>query len=346
MQEVATNTDETLLRNLFAQTFNCLPSNISPLSAHASKRSMYRLTQAENKLSVIAVVNDNLEENDSFVAFANTFSKAQLPAPFVSAYQRDAGIYLVQDLGDETLYDKICAYSPSGRYSPAVFSDYKKITQLLPNFQTKAAKLINASDCFEGAFFDVTAAVEDIDAFYEFFLSLALPECNWAPIREELITFSEAICHLEEFEFMHRDFQSRNIMLVDGDPIFIDFQSGRFGPPQYDLASLLYQAQAQIPNSVREQLLSHYLDARKSFGPLNREQFIKRFYEIAILRQIQVLSAYGRLGLKEGKSYFLGSIPLALNNLQYIHDTQGFNTRLPLFTQLITQLQQKFCHQE
>ncbi len=345
MPEVASKIDETVFSNLFAQTFGCLPGRIVPLSAHASKRRMFRLQHAEKKLSVIAVVNDNIAENDAFVAFSHAFSHAHLPVPSVSAYQRDTGIYLVEDLGDETLYDKLCAHSPSCCYSNAVFDDYKKVTELLADFQIQAAKLINVNDCFEGAYFNAEAAREDIDAFYDFFLKLALPESNWQPVKKELTAFAETVCCPEEFEFMHRDFQSRNIMLRDGEPVFIDFQSGRYGPPQYDLASLLYQAQAQIPNTVREQLLNHYLDARKSFDPLTRAQFTNRYYEIVILRQIQVLSAYGRLGLQEGKPYFLESIPLALNNLQHIHDNQGFNETLPAFTQLIMQLQQRFCIQ-
>lgn len=338
------NTETEQLQRLFYSALGVAPTQIRPLSAHASKRRMFRLQNDQHKLTTIAVVNDNHPENDAFVAFASRFFEAGLPVPNVLGYAREHGMYLVEDLGNQTLYDKICAHSPTCCYSDALLADYLKITYLLPQFQAQAAALINVEDCFEGAYFDADAAVEDIDAFYNYFLQLALPDAEWQTVRQELAEFAAATCHPEEFEFMHRDFQSRNIMLRDGEPVFIDFQSGRFGPPQYDLASLLYQAQAQIPNAARETLLNHYLNARQDFGPLNREQFINRYYQIVVLRQIQVLSAYGRLGLSEGKTYFLESIPLALNNLKFVQDLPSLNNQLPHFKSLVAQLRDKFCN--
>ncbi len=336
-------TTQLQLERLFSEAYGVAPATVEPLAAHASKRKMFRLSHSEGKLSCVAVLNDYLEENDAFVCFAQRFAQAGLPVPNVQAYNRQAGIYLVEDLGNETLYDRLCAHSPECHYTPAVLPFYEKVTALLPTFQTKAAQLITTEDCFEGAYFNAEGAREDIRAFDVYFLQLALPDFDFIPVRDELSQFALDCCRPEEFEFMHRDFQSRNIMLCNEEPYIIDFQSGRFGPPQYDLASLLYQAQAKIPESAREGLLNHYLQHRDSIGPQDKEAFTARFYQIAVLRQIQVLSAYGRLGLREGKSYFLESIPLALNNLQSIRETQSIDKQLPRFYALIGQLQDKFC---
>jgi hypothetical protein len=118
--------------------------------------------------------------------------------------------------------------------------------------------------------------------------------------------------------FLYRDFQSRNIMLRNGDPFFVDYQGGRKGALQYDVASLLYDAKADLPPELRQELLDHYLDRLSGFIQLDREAFLCHYYAYVYVRILQALGAYGFRGFYERKAHFLQSVPYALKNLRWL----------------------------
>ena len=119
-----------------------------------------------------------------------------------------------------------------------------------------------------------------------------------------------------------------NVMIRDGSPFFLDYQGGRRGALQYDIASLLYDAKADLPYALREQLLEHYLDALSGFIELDRTAFMRHYYAYVYVRIMQALGAYGFRGLFERKSLFIESIPYALRNIRWLLE----NVELPIQT--------------
>jgi hypothetical protein len=113
-------------------------------------------------------------------------------------------------------------------------------------------------------------------------------------------------------------FQLRNILLRDGQPFFVDYQGGRKGALQYDIASLLFDAKADLPPEVRQDLLNHYLQALARHVKLDREAFMRHYYAYVYVRILQALGAYGFRGFYERKAHFLQSVPYALKNLRWL----------------------------
>ncbi|MDD4604573.1 MAG: RNase adapter RapZ, partial [Bacteroidales bacterium] len=141
--------------------------------------------------------------------------------------------------------------------------------------------------------------------------------------------------------FLYRDFQSRNIMIYKGETWFIDYQGGRREPLQYDVASLLYDAKADLPDVIRKELLEFYLDALSSLIPVDRELFLRHYPGFILIRILQAMGTYGFRGYYEKKSHFLQSIPYALKNLSTIMD-QPFLTSFPELKRVIGQMVEKY----
>jgi hypothetical protein len=126
--------------------------------------------------------------------------------------------------------------------------------------------------------------------------------------------------------FLYRDFQSRNIMLRKGQPFFLDYQGGRKGALQYDIASLLYDAKADLPPELRQHLLDLYIEKLSGFVDVKREAFLHHYYAYVYVRILQALGAYGFRGFYERRAHFLQSVPYALKNLRWLLH----NVKLPI----------------
>jgi aminoglycoside/choline kinase family phosphotransferase len=154
-----------------------------------------------------------------------------------------------------------------------------------------------------------------MDSFCTELVGRLLPTFNTAELAAD---FSTLISYLEKAQggfFLYRDFQSRNILLVNNEPVFIDFQSGLKGPLQYDVISLLFQSSAQIPDGNRQELVQVYLESVARYTSCNRDDFFRYYPAFIISRMLQVLGVYGRQGLGAQKEYFSRSIPGALATL-------------------------------
>jgi len=307
--------EEELLATCFQEVTGTAPTTIAPLHPHASERRMYRLTNGGTTL--VGVANNSRAENDAFVALAHHFKFHKLPVPEIYTYRPDDGVYLAQYLGDTTLLDYLLAErARSGEAFPATVEEtYKRVLACLPRFQIEAARDLDFSIC-QGArdLFSNTLA-NDMRAFSTELVGRMLPSYDRATLETD---FANLIKHLKEAEsvyFLYRDFQSRNIMLMDGNPYFIDFQSGLKGPLQYDVISLLYQASARIPQRHRESLVDSYLDAVATHTKFSRDEFFQFYPAFIVSRMLQVLGVYGRQGLGARKEYFANSIPAALETL-------------------------------
>ncbi len=276
---------------------------------------MYRLSHVAT--SLVGVVNPSRAENDAFVALARHFKSKGLPVPQIHAYRPDDGVYLEDDLGDVTLLDFLIAErTRTGElFPPAVEDVYKRVLSFLPRFQVEAATSLDFSLCIASDNFFSETLRKDMNSFCTELVRRLLPAFNTAELEDE---FSILISYLEKARggfFLYRDFQSRNIMLVNHEPVFIDFQSGLKGPLQYDVISLLYQSSAKIPEPNREALVDAYLQALSKYTLCDREDFFRYYPAFIISRMLQVLGVYGRQGLGAQKEYFAKSIPGALTTL-------------------------------
>ena len=320
-----------VLIKLYTQHFFCSPTEVVAISPHASKRQLYRLVSPRG--AAVGVINEDIAENKAFVAFTHHFSNLSLPVPEIYQVASDYSCYLEDDLGDQTLYEyllerrKECGHN---EFPADLENYYCESVKWLAQFQVKAVeKGFPYEFCFEGEYYDVNAMADDMQNFRERFLDVVEVSYDSEKLNRDFSLLQAFLSQAKSDYFLYRDFQSRNIMIRDGQLFFIDYQSGRRGPLQYDLVSLLYQSQAKIPPVARDRILECYLDQLSQLTTIDRDQFM-RFYEgYVFMRLMQVLGAYGNLGLKQRKPYFLDGVPIAIENLLSVLDTKGLPVELP-----------------
>jgi aminoglycoside/choline kinase family phosphotransferase len=307
-----------VLKKLFEQHFHAPPERIQPLQGDlgGSGRKIIRLASA--KISAIGILYGVREENAAFLEFSKHFRRHGLPVPEIYADDLSHGAYLEEDLGDTTLFEFLSKNRTGGDIAPQVVEAYRKVVAVLPRFQVEAGRDLNYSVCYPCASFDRQSIAWDLNYFKYYFLRLAGIPFNEQALEDDFGRLTEFLLSAPRDYFLYRDFQSRNIMLRNGDPFFVDYQGGRKGALQYDIASLLYDAKADLPPELRQQLLDHYLDRLSSFIKLDREAFMQHFYPYVYIRIMQALGAYGFRGFYERKVHFLQSVPYALKNLRWL----------------------------
>lgn len=293
--------------------------HITPLSAAGSNRQYFRITS--NEQSLIAVIGTNAEENRAFIAMSHTFKRSHLPVPAVVAVSDDHMVYLQEDLGDQSLYAAIAQGRTSGgHYNDAEVQLLRQTIRLLPAFQFLSVQHPDAKGLFQHCYpqseMDRTSVMFDLNYFKYCFLKLQGVEFNEYKLQQDFEALADDLLNDTEDTFLYRDFQSRNVMLKDGKPYFIDFQGGRKGPIYYDVASFLWQSSAKFSEALRDTLIDEYLEALHPFKQLSKQSFLLRLHLFVLFRLLQVLGAYGYRGLWEKKDYFIQSIPQALHNLQ------------------------------
>ena len=312
-----------VLKRLFEQHFHAPPGRIQPLQGDlgGSGRKIIRLA-GENR-SAIGILYDVREENVAFLSFSRHFRRHGLPVPEIYAEDLDHGAYLEEDFGDTTLFEFLTKNRAGGIIAPQAIEAYRKVVAVLPRFQVEAGRDLNYKVCYPCASFDRQSIAWDLNYFKYYFLRLAGIPFNEQALEDDFGRLTEFLLSAPRDYFLYRDFQSRNIMLRNGDPFFVDYQGGRKGALQYDVASLLYDAKADLPPELRQQLLDHYLDRLSSFIQLDREVFLRYYYAYVYVRLLQALGAYGFRGFYERKAHFLQSVPYALKNLRWLlHNVQ------------------------
>ena len=325
------------LKQLFEDHFKEKVQDISPLVAHGSNREYFRLTSANR--SVIGARNQDRLENEAFISFSKHFHSNDLTVPEIYAENLDRGIYLEQDLGDMTLFDHLLSLREGKKEFPdALLKTYEQVVELLPQFQVKGGKGLDYSKSYPHHSFDRQSMMWDLNYFKYYFLKLAHIQFNEQKLEEDFRTFTDFLLQADGSHFLYRDFQSRNIMLKDGKVWFIDYQGGRKGALQYDIASLLFDAKADLPFEVREHLLDHYLKAVEKLIPIDRELFTKHYYAFVFIRIMQAMGAYGYRGFYERKTHFLQSIPYAIRNLEYLVRKIDLPIEIPVMMSVFKQL--------
>ena len=307
-----------VLEKLFERHFHSSVAQVQPLQGQlgGSGRRVIRLSSDQR--NAIGILYDVREENLAFLEFSRHFLRHGLPVPEIYAEDLDHGAYLEEDLGDTTLFDVLSKNRAGGEIAAPVVEAYRKALAVLPRFQVEAGRDLNYKVCYPRARFDRQSIAWDLNYFKYYFLRLAGIPFNEQALEHDFVRLTKFLLSAEQDYFLYRDFQSRNIMLRDGDPFFLDYQGGRKGALQYDPASLLYDAKADLPPELRQQLLDHYLDQLAGFVPLERSTFLQHYYAYVYVRLMQALGAYGFRGFYERKAHFLQSVPYALKNLRWL----------------------------
>lgn len=303
-----------ILQQLFELHFNEKATNAHQLDPSGSERVYYRITSASN--SAIGVFNNNINENEAFFSFTLSLAKSGVAVPSIYANAKDRKHYLLSDLGDTTLYN----YLREVNYAPKALCQVKNAILDLLKIQTEGGKHIDFSKCYPREFFDRQSIMWDLNYFKYNFLKITHTAFDEQALENDFDTLANELLKAPTGYFMYRDFQTRNIMLHNNKLWFIDYQGGRKGPLQYDLASILFSPKTGLNNIQRETLLGVYLDQLEKRQQTNHEQFTRTFYLFALARILQALGAYGFRGIIEQKPGFRKSIPTALKNLSYLFE--------------------------
>jgi aminoglycoside/choline kinase family phosphotransferase len=327
-------TIEESLKELYKEWSGETALMIVPLSGAGSGRKYYRISGKTRK--AVGVFNADPKENDAFIGFSEYFKTAGLPVPSILKVNKGAGCYLLDDLGDTTLFSFFEDYKVTGEgFTDKVVEMYRKVIRWLPQFQVKCAAGIDYSLCYPRPAFDRQSILWDMNYFKYYFLKLAKVPFDEQRLEDDFQAFASFILEADPNFFMYRDFQSRNIMIVNDNPVFIDYQGGRRGPLQYDIASLLYDAKADIPEPARGILLDNYLEVLSGYHKVDKPAFRKYYYGIVVIRILQALGAYGLRGYYENKPHFLKSIPFAMRNLRFLLDSGRFIPGLPMLEEVV-----------
>lgn len=306
------NPEEEQLQRLFTCWAGVPCTECLALGANGSSRRYYRLVGDK---TVIGCVNDDIRENEAFFAYTHHLHAKGLPVPELYIVDDDRRCYLQQDLGDQTLYGLLLDKKrQGGGFDAEMLALYKKALADLAAIQQGGADM-DFSVAYPRSDFDRQSILWDLNYFKYHFLKLTHTPFDEQLLENDFNTLTDFLLQADCHYFLYRDFQSRNIMVKGGELYYIDYQGGRRGAAQYDVASLLYSAKSDLPEAIRLELLNHYLDVRGLKGE-ERTCWLGHFWGYVLVRILQALGAYGYRGLFERKDYFIQSIPLALNNLR------------------------------
>ena len=307
-----------ILKKLFEQHFHKSVEQIEAVQGElgGSGRTILRLTGGNQ--TAIGIMHDVREENVAFIEFSRHFREYGLPVPEIYADDLDQGAYIEEDLGNTTLFEFLSKNRTGENVSNEVFRAYRDAVAVLPRFQILAGKDLNYAYCYPRDSFDRQSIAWDLNYFKYYFLRLAGIPFNEQALENDFERLTSFLLEADHDYFLYRDFQSRNIMLRNGQPFFVDYQGGRKGALQYDIASLLYDAKADLTPNLRQQLLNHYLEVLITFTRVNRDEFMRYYYPYVYVRIMQAMGAYGFRGFFERKSHFLQSVPYALKNIRWL----------------------------
>ena len=320
------------IENLFLSWRNEGVPEVATLSQSGSNRQYFRVKHQGH--SYIATYNpNNVPENNAFIEFTRHFHRKQLAVPEILHVDPAKRMYLQSDLGDVSLFQIMQGEG----FSERVFELFKKSLTQLARLQIEGGMNLDYNHCIGTKSFDKQAIHSDLLYFlYYFVRALDLPY-DKNHLMNDFDLLSSYLMQEEQKYFMHRDCQSRNVMVRDERAHFIDYQGGMQGALQYDVASMLWQARAAMPYDWRDELLAYYFTQANDLlgGQMNRESFMESYEGFVLIRMLQTLGAYGYRGLFERKPHFISSIPYALKNLRWFLDNKRFPIRLPELSKVL-----------
>jgi aminoglycoside/choline kinase family phosphotransferase len=310
--------------------------SINKMPGSGSSREYYRI--AGTGSVAVGAFNPDREENEAFIEFSRHFRSRGLAVPEIFLADLDNSAYLQEDLGDLTLFDYLVQVRQNDTFPEELKEIYRTVLTELQRFQITGREGLDFSLCYPRSAFDRQSMKWDLSYFKYYFLKLANIPFNEQQLEDDFNSLVEYLLRQETGYFLYRDFQSRNIMLRDGHPSFIDYQGGRRGALQYDVASLLFDAKADIPPHVREELLEHYISQLGRYPGVDQDAFRESYYGYVLIRIMQAMGAYGFRGFYEKKIHFLRSIPYALNHLKWVLEHVDFPVPLPTLRKVLESL--------
>ncbi|MGM9861642.1 MAG: phosphotransferase [Muribaculaceae bacterium] len=305
--------DSQSLIDLYTAHVGQAPTSIDELPSSGSNRRYFRLIGEKH---LIGVLGTSKQENDAFISFDRHFAAKGIPVPEVVAVSKDGMSYLQTDLGDTLLFNAIEKGRLTKVFSPHERELLVKTIRLLPRIQFAGAEGLDFSKCYPTESFDERSIMWDLNYFKYCFLKATGIEFEEDKLEDDFQAMTRELMKAESNTFMYRDFQSRNVMIYNDEPWFIDFQGGRRGPYYYDVASFLWQAKANLSDEFRNELILEYLKSMREYRHVDTAEFFARLRHFVLFRTLQVLGAYGFRGYFEKKPHFMQSVPYAIANLR------------------------------
>lgn len=323
------------LQQLFRQHTGHEATACHQLTADGSPRRYYRLTSSEH--SMIGAIGTSSRENEAFIAIARQMSRQGLPAPEVYAVSDDHMRYLQEDLGDTSLFALLIEAQKRSGYDETDIALLRSVMRLLPDVQWRTAEGFDFSVCHPSPELNRRGIQWDLHYFKYCFLKATGMEFEEERLEDDFDHLATVLLKDSDHVFMYRDFQSRNVMIRDGQPFLIDFQGGRRGPVEYDLVSFLWQARARFTPSLRRELIAEYIRSANRYRSFDEEVFHRRLQYFVLFRTLQVLGTYGYRGYFQHKAHFVQSIPMAIDNLRGLLAENDF-ADLPYLTALLHEM--------
>jgi len=300
----------------------------SPISADGSDRHFFKI-QWKGKVALAIEPSPEdmgIPEAYSYVAIGNHLARAGIPVPRIYDFNRETGMIVLEYLGEKCLQREILGLISKMDW-PGVKSSYRKALSLLARMQVIGSRGFSPKWCYDSQYYDSRLAMER-EAFYfmSSFVGGLMGHCKTSGVEDELRRLALRVDSISGKEFfLHRDFQSRNILVQDGALRIIDFQGGRLGPLGYDVAALILDPYVALPEVIRSELLDIYLEELDGLGiVLDRGTFEKEFCLLALLRTMQTLGAYSYLYLVKKRPFFSPYISPALSNLKALLNHKDF----------------------
>ena len=312
------------IQQLFKECLSASADSVETLPASGSNRAYNRIKSGDT--TYIATYNSHVAENESFFYLSKHFLEKGINVPAVLAISDDRTIYIQEDVGRDNLLEVLQKEGTTD----TTLDLFKQSLSLLAKLQIEGDKGLDYERCLV-RHFSKESILNDLLYFKYYFLDTLNKTYNKEALSKDFETLSKYLSNTTDEHFMFRDFQSRNIMVKEGQVYFIDFQGGMKGPLQYDVASLLWQAKANLSKEWKDELLQHYITAANQYlsSPIDTETFISQYNGFVLIRLLQVLGAYGFRGLFERKVHFISSIPFGLQNLQFFIQNYTLNIPLP-----------------
>ncbi len=307
-------TEINIISDEYRRIFGKKDIDIKALPQSGSDRKYFRIFDGDR--TVIGAYNANPEENEAFIGFTKHFLSKKLPVPEIYSYLPEQNIYFLQDLGDLNLFTLLKNKNIGGSgFDSEVEAIYKKVLDRLISFQTEGMEGLNLDLCYPHRSFDRQSMMWDMNYFKYMFLKLLAVPFNERRLEHDFEKLADFLLETGQDYFLYRDFQSANVMLIDDEPWFIDYQGGRKGAPQYDAASLLYDAKAHVPPDSRKRLLDYHISNFCSLTGEDPGMYRGYYAGFSMIRLMQALGAFGFRGLYEKKPTFTGSIVPAVSLL-------------------------------
>lgn len=324
------------LTKAYKRVFGSTPDKYEQLPGSGSARTYIRFSCAQH--TVLGVYHPCIEENIAFIDYTHQLRKHKVPVPQVWDVPGDDTLYFVEDLGDETLLSWLEKERTQGYWPKEATKRYEQVLSSLAHAQIVAGASFDYTYAHPVANFNRQSMRWDLDYFKYYFVKRSGVKHNEYQLDRAFNRLLDRLSSIDASHFMFRDFQARNILFANNQPWLIDYQGGRRGPLQYDVVSLLYQAKARIPESIREHLIDYYIQEASKHTAINKDTFISDLYPVALLRNLQTLGAYGLRGIIEKKQHFIESIPQAVENATKLISLSGMKADLPEIVKIIEEV--------